>query len=147
MYQIQIISTEETYPIRKEVLRKGIDLPYAFNGDKEADTFHLGAFFQERLVGVSSFMKVLNPSIVGETQFQLRGMATLAEFQKKGVGKALLTKAFMLLYEKEIDVLWCNARVEAVPFYQKQGFRCIGSLFQIKSIGPHFVMFKSILNE
>ena len=58
MIEIKNIRAQETYPIRLEVLRKGIDLPYKFNGDLDSDTFHLGAFKDGKLIAVSSFMKV-----------------------------------------------------------------------------------------
>ena len=146
MYQIQKILTAETFPIRKEVLRKGMDLPVAFNGDANSDTFHLGAFFKGQLSGVSSFMIESNRAFNG-VQYQLRGMATLQEFRAKGVGKLMLNEAENLLKDMNVAILWCNARVSAVPFYQKQGFTCVGGCFQIETVGPHYVMFKTILNE
>ena len=143
MYQIQKILTAETFPIRKEVLRKGMDLPIEFNGDNDAGTFHFGAFFNEQLVGVSSFMKENNSAFIG-AQYQLRGMAILHEYRGKGVGKLMLNETEKLLKKMNVEVLWCNARISAVPFYQKQGYKCFGNCFQIETVGPHYVMFKTI---
>lgn len=141
MIEIKKISAEDTYAIRLEVLRKNIPLPYKFNGDLDSDTFHLGAFKDGKLIAVSSFMKVKNKSFKG-SQFQLRGMATLAEYQGFGIGKQLILKAEGILKPLKIDCLWCNARIIAVNFYKKQGFLTFGEVFDISLIGDHFIMYK-----
>jgi len=141
MIEVKTISAAETYPIRLEVLRKNIPLPYQFNGDLDKDTFHLGAFKENKLVAVSSFMKVSNKNFKGK-QYQLRGMATLKEFQGFGAGKLMMEKAFSILKELNCDCLWCNARISAVPFYEKLGMETFGKLFEINFVGQHYVMVK-----
>ena len=141
MIEVKKIDTEETYAIRLEVLRKNIPLPYKFNGDLDRDTFHLGAFKDGKLIAVSSFMKAENSNFKG-IQYQLRGMATLQEFQGYGAGKLLIIKAEEILKTLNVECLWCNARVIAVDFYKKQGFQTFGAEFDIRLIGGHFVMFK-----
>ncbi|SNR73614.1 Ribosomal protein S18 acetylase RimI [Lutibacter agarilyticus] len=143
MIKVKKILTEETYTIRFEVLRKDIPLPYKFNGDFEKETFHLGAFKNNQLIAVSSFMKVSNNNFYGD-QFQLRGMATLESFQGLGAGKLMVDKAIEILKTQKIDYLWCNARVIAVDFYKKQGFKIAGELFDIKYVGSHYLMFNEL---
>ncbi|NLP57949.1 GNAT family N-acetyltransferase [Lutibacter sp. B1] len=140
MIKIKQISAEETYPIRLEVLRKNILLPYVFNGDTDNDTFHIGAFEDDKLIAVSSYMKVSNSNFKGN-QYQLRGMATLTEYQGLGAGKLMLHKVFSILKTKNIDILWCNARVAALNFYKKQGFVVFGDKFDVPQIGDHYVMY------
>lgn len=141
MIHIKTITAEETFDIRKEVLRKNIPLPFEFNGDLDEDTFHLGAFKNNKLMAVSSYMKVKNKNFKGE-QFQLRGMATIVEFQGFGAGKLMMEKAFSILKELNINCLWCNARIKAVNFYEKQGLETFGEKFDITFVGEHYVMFK-----
>jgi len=141
MIQIKEISAEETFPIRLEVLRKNIPLPYEFIGDFEVETFHLGAFKNNKLIAVSSYMKSSCKDLEG-SQYQLRGMATLMEFQGFGAGKLMLEQAFGILKEKKINILWCNARIAAVDFYKKQGFKTFGKKFTIPFVGEHYVMHK-----
>ena len=143
MIQIKEISAEETFPIRLEVLRKNIPLPFEFNGDFDKDTIHLGAFKNDKLIAVSSYMKASNKNFEGN-QYQLRGMATLTEYQGFGAGKLMLEKAVQILKEKNSDLLWCNARIAAVDFYKKQGFRTFGEIFEISYVGEHYVMLKEI---
>ena len=145
MVKIKIISLEETYQIRKEVLRKNIDLPYTFNGDQEKETIHLGLYLNNNLTGVVSFMKSTHKDLKGE-QYQLGGMAILHEFQGEGYGNILILNGIEKLKNKQIDIVWCNARVSALHFYQKNGFQIIGDEFDIPKIGGHFVMYKNIID-
>ena len=141
MIRITEIKVEETYPIRKSVLREGMTLSHEMNADHDADTLHLGLFDKEQLVCVGSFMKASNSNFDGK-QFQLRGMATLEEYQGVGAGKLMMQKAFEILKEFNTACLWCNARVIAVPFYKKLGLEIFADKFEIKYVGDHFVMFK-----
>jgi ribosomal protein S18 acetylase RimI-like enzyme len=144
MVQIKYIIPEETYEIRKKILRKNMDLPAQFHGDFEKESFHLGLFEDNKLVSISSFVRANNDNFEG-IQYQLRGMATLEEFQGNGYGKALVLEAEKILKEKKIAILWCNARVSAAHFYYKQGFKSIGQEFDIPQIGGHYVMFKNLV--
>lgn len=141
MIEIKKIKTEDTYSIRLEVLRKNIPLPYKFNGDFDESTFHLGAFKNNVLIAVSSYMKSDYPSFKGN-QYQLRGMATLQEHQGIGAGKLMVEESYKILKGLNINCLWCNAREIAVPFYEKLGMKTFGEKFDVKLIGDHYVMFK-----
>ncbi|WP_440121140.1 GNAT family N-acetyltransferase [Tenacibaculum sp. Ill] len=140
MIKIKNISAQETYEIRLAVLRKNIDLPYKFKEDELENTFHLGAFYNNKLVGIASFMQ--NRIDVGNgEQYQLRGMATLPEVRGMGAGRLLIEEAKRILKVKGIDVLWCNARKEAVGFYKSLNFVTIGEEFEVQKVGPHFKMY------
>lgn len=143
MNSVKKISVELTYELRKEVLRKNIDLPYKFSGDLDETTFHLGAFKEEVLVGVVSFMK--SPSNNMElAQYQLRGMATLPLVRGEGFGNLLISEGIKLVQEKEIETIWCNARKVAVGFYKKNGFKVEGTSFSIEKVGIHYKMKKFV---
>lgn len=140
---VKHISATSTYAIRKKVLRENIPLPYEFLGDHDASTIHIGAFIKDELVGVSSFMKVQLNQLEGN-HYQLRGMATLQEFQGKGIGHAMLLKAEQELRNQGCDLVWCNARVVALEFYKKNGYETIGESFVIEHVGPHYKMKKHL---
>lgn len=146
MIEVRKISAEKTYSIRLEVLRKNIPLPYQFNGDFDEDTFHLGAFKENKLIAVSSYMAANNSAFNGK-QVQLRGMATLASFQGLGAGKLMLLKAVDILKAERIFCLWCNARLKAVKFYKKNDFETVGDIFQIKHVGPHYLMLNRLVYD
>jgi len=146
MIKVKKISVKETFPIRLEILRKNIALPYKFDGDFNDETFHLGVFKHNTLIAVSSYMKVKHQSFQGK-QYQLRGMATLNKYQGLGAAKLMLQEAVSILSTLKVDCLWCNARIIAVDFYKKQGFQIFGDLFEVKQIGGHYTMFKNLINE
>lgn len=141
MIQIREIKAEDTYPIRKKELRKNMTLSEKVPGDFDENTIHLGVFDQDELSCVATFMKTKSPAFRGE-QYQLRGMATEETHQRKGLGRAVLLEAEDLLSKKEVDILWCNARVSALDFYKKLGYKTVGEIFDIPQIGPHYVMYK-----
>ncbi|PHR69357.1 MAG: GNAT family N-acetyltransferase [Lutibacter sp.] len=143
MVDIKFISTEETYKIRREILRRNISLTEKNEDDFDKTTFHLGAFIDDKLVSVATFMQNDHKYFEG-FQYRLRGMATLNEFQGKGLGKELILKAEEVLKVKEVDVLWCNARVVALGFYKKMGFKIKGPKFDIPLIGDHYEMYKML---
>lgn len=143
MVSVKKISTEETYFLRLEVLRKGIDLPHKFKEDFDVATFHLGVFEGEKLMSIGSFIKNELEALKG-SQYQLRGMATLPEGRGKGYGKLLLDEASEELKTMSIEKLWCNAREEAVKFYEKSGFQIFGEEFMVNKVGPHYKMCRSL---
>lgn len=133
---IKIISPEETYPVRRAVLRKNFpNEPHQFKGDFDENTFHLGYFQENEIIGILTIMK-------NENVAQLRGMAVSEDFQGKGIGKLLIERAEEILQNDKISKIWMNAREKAVPFYEKLGYKTEGELFIIKPIGFHYVMTK-----
>ena len=143
MIEIKMISADKTYTIRKDILRKGMDLPVQFSGDYDAGSFHLGIYENNVLKGICSFMKT-NNELFDVEQYQLRGMATLTEVRGRGFGKLLLEKSFEILREKKVKILWCNAREVALTFYIKLNFVQVGEPFDILQVGKHYRLFKKI---
>lgn len=146
MIEVKEILAKQTFAIRKEVLRKGMNLSTQFSGDEDIDTFHLGIFENKELVGIASFMKS-NNILFTQEQYQLRGMATIDKVRGRGYGKLLLQDAITKLRDKKIEILWCNARVVALEFYKKSDFIVQGNSFEIPQIGTHYLMFKKINNN
>lgn len=144
-FQIKLISSPETYTVRRPVLRPGRPLDSCiFEGDDLSTTFHLGGFNNNKLVAVATFMEQDRLDHGLKNAGQLRGMAVLSEYQGKGFGKLLLNFGEKLLMDRQIGVLWMNAREIAVPFYKNCGYNVIGEVFSIPVIGDHFVMFKDL---
>lgn len=140
---VKKITTSETYTVRQEVLRKGKPIETChFIGDDATTTTHFGLFENEKLIGVVSVYKTNSILFVEKTQFQIRGMAVLEDFQSKGFGEQLLKAAENFCWEEKADLIWFNAREKAVSFYKKLGYEIIGDAFDISNVGIHFVMFK-----
>ncbi|MFD0992050.1 GNAT family N-acetyltransferase [Tenacibaculum geojense] len=141
---VKKITPEETYFLRKNVLRKNIDLPYKFQGDLNKETFHLGVFNNSEIVCIGTFMSSNLNQLQGNKHYQLRGMATAENSRGNGFGLALIKESVTILKSKNVDYLWCNARVEAVGFYQKLGFKVIGKSFNVEKVGEHYKMYKKV---
>jgi GNAT superfamily N-acetyltransferase len=141
------ITAQDTYQIRQRVLVPDHDLQKAkFKNDDDEDiSFHLGAFVDGKLVSVASFFYERNTLFPDLHQYRLRGMATLPEFQNQGLSSELLNMAFPIIKQNFCSLLWCDARVSAVGFYEKVGFKKVNDIiFEINGIGPHVLMMKPI---
>jgi GNAT superfamily N-acetyltransferase len=140
---VKKITALETYTVRQEVLRKGKPIETChFIGDDASTTTHFGLFEDETIIGVVSVYKANSPLFSEKTQFQIRGMAVLENFQSKGYGEQLLKTAENFCWEEKANLIWFNAREKAVSFYQKSGYKIVGDSFDIPNVGIHFVMFK-----
>ncbi|MEM6685793.1 MAG: GNAT family N-acetyltransferase [Bacteroidota bacterium] len=146
MKTIKEISATTAFSVRHPVLRKGKPIESChFSGDDLPTTFHLGYYIEEQLVGVVTLMKNTHATIDNNTAYQLRGMAVLTQFQKRGIGDALVKKAEAMILERGGTLIWMNAREVAVRFYEKLGYKKHGTPFDIPKIGLHFVMVRSLI--
>lgn len=145
MQIIKKIDVNDTYFIRNCVLRIGkpIESCY-FEGDELLTTTHFGMYAVDKCIGILSIFRNKNDNFEALNQFQIRGMAILPEFQKLGIGKKLLQYCENLFLETTETVIWCNARENAVVFYEKMGFCKMGNPFIIDDIGVHYIMYKSL---
>ena len=133
---IKFINAEQTFLLRRAVLRKNMpNEPHEFSGDFDDNTIHLGYYEGEEIIGIVTIIK--NGKIA-----QLRGMAVADAHQGEGIGKKLVLEAENVLKKENFSRIWMNARENAVPFYEKLGYRIEGDLFVIKPIGFHYLMSK-----
>ncbi len=142
---IKKISSLETYPVRHEVLRKGKPIETCqFKGDDDENTTHFGLYVEDKLIGIISIFKENNILFPELNQFQIRGMAVLEAFQGKGFGAKLVKEAENHCINLNTNLIWFNARENAVPFYKKLNYIIIGDSFLIPDVGIHFAMYKKI---
>ena len=136
------VSVEQIVVLRSEVLWPGREL-LRFEGDDAA--WHFGAFVhdgskEERNIGCLTLLEV---PWVGQAALQLRGMAIAADWQGKGIGTALLKEAARFIESHQVASQlgwWCNARVKAIPFYERNGWQVASEEFEIAGAGPHHKM-------
>lgn len=144
-YTIKIINSLDTHIVRHPVLRKGKPIESCiFSGDDLDTTIHLGLFLNKKLIGVCTFLKSNLNLLSASSQFQLRGMAILENFQGNGFGNIILNYGEAFLKKKNTKIIWCNARKVAANFYKKNGYQTIGDPFNIESIGLHYIMYKTL---
>lgn len=143
--RVLFLKAADTYPLRLMVLRPGgVEEDVHFANDRSDRAFHLGLQIGEHRIAVGSFYPEAHPTLTGWKQYRLRGMATHPEFQNQGAGGRLMTFALDHLKAQHADRLWCNARIKAVPFYERAGLSIEGPPFEIPGIGTHYLMHRRI---
>ena len=113
--QIREITAAETWPLRHGVMWP--DKPFAYVQLPDDDQgYHYGLFENEQLVSVLSLF-------LNGTDSRFRKFATLTTHQRHGYGSRLLLHVLQAAEGLGAKRIWCSARVEAAPFYEKFGMR------------------------
>jgi GNAT superfamily N-acetyltransferase len=120
---VRIADADEVRPLRLAVLRPGYPV-VASDYDERPDTRHVGAFADGTVVGCASVF----PSRYEDEPkaWQLRGMAVAAGLQGTGIGAQVLLGAIDVVRDAGAPLLWANARVTALGFYERLGFEVVG---------------------
>ena len=147
MEEVKIISSQETYPLRLEVLWPHFDElnECGIDVDKEKGTFHVGVFKEGEVVSIGTFLVQKNEKFDKEKQYRLRAMATSPKVRGEGFGQKVIDFAVKELQKRNEEVLWCDARKVALGFYEKMGFTIIGDYYDVPKIGPHKLMYYNII--
>ena len=109
--------------------------------DEIKTTFHMGAIENDTVVGTSTFLIDINDRFETKSQYRLRAMATSPKVRGKQVGRQIIETSIKKLKNMNIDLLWCDARLEATGFYEKLGFKMKGDIYHVPNIGPHKLMY------
>ena len=145
---IKVVAAKDIRPLRNLVLRPNLPIETTYYDlDDDIDTFHLASIMDNTIISIGTFYPENDIELQTKNGYRLRGMATHPKFRRKSAATKLMKESFVLLKEKKCDVLWCNARLVAVEFYKSLGFKITGKIFDIPSIGPHYKMYKSVINQ
>ncbi|WP_438464911.1 GNAT family N-acetyltransferase [Marinomonas sp. PE14-40] len=130
---IQAITWQECLPIRQQVLWP--HRPEIFcQIEEDKDAKHYGVFIDNQLVSVASlYFKTIN----GICRVRLRKFATITSYQRKGIGRKLLSHIIQDLASSGVDYFWCDARKDNQNFYLNLGFKVIGQSFYKFDIEYH----------
>src|SRR5262245_25191282 len=136
---------DEILALRHAELRPGRPLETArFDGDAEPATRHFGAFPRGGGDPVACVSCMRRPRD-GVDAWQVRGMATRGDLTGRGIGSALLAFALEQLGAGDGPRLaWCNARVTALHFWERAGWRVASPVFDIPDVGPHRVLERTL---
>jgi GNAT superfamily N-acetyltransferase len=88
-------------------------------------TRHWAAFAADSVIGCVSVMQLRG--------YALRGLAVAAQHRRRGIGAKLL----QTVHAEVDEPMWCNARIEAVPFYLSMGWLAVGPTFEMRKGGLH----------
>ena len=88
-----------------------------------------------------------NREPVGTGRITLAGkigrLAVLSEFRGRGIGRQILQLLIEQAYHRGLVEVFLHAQVQALPFYEKAGFRAEGEVFDEAGI-PHRRMRKAL---
>ena len=146
--EIKVVAAKDIRPLRNLVLRPNLPIETTYYDlDNDMKTFHLASIIDNTIISIGTFYPENDIELQTKNGYRLRGMATHPKFRRKSAATKLMKESFVLLKEKKCDILWCNARLVAVEFYKSLGFKITGKIFDIPSIGPHYKMYKSVINQ
>ena len=142
---LKIVKSDDLLNLRSKILRNNLDPNLCrFPGDKEINSFHIGAFNGNTLIGGVSVMKNECKKKELPNCFQLRGLFVDKEFQHNGIGKTIVNFVENRLRESGVNYLWMNARESAVLFYLKLNYSNPKISYVINEIGLHYLMYKKL---
>ena len=123
--------------LRFDVLREGLPrgTEHYPGIDEDPRTTFLCAYDNGKLIGCST----LQVDRREDCKFRIRGMAVRPKHRNKGVGTKIV-KGLQDFAKSQGSGIWCNARIKAVPMYERCGFVIISDLFEIEGIGLHHDM-------
>ncbi len=145
-----------TFALRHAVLRPHDSIAdLALPGDDDAETGTFAAVDEATGEVLSTANVRLEPApfdvaavagqeAAGHAAWRLRGMATRPELRGRGLGAAVLDACVAHVAARGGGLLWCNARVPAVPLYARAGFVTHGDEWVDPTIGPHVVMWRNV---
>ena len=124
--------------LRDDVLRKTLGLSFTQEElENERHNLLMAAYEDDNMLGCCMLVEE-EPETV-----RLRQMAVLNDLQGKGIGKALMQFAENLARDRGYKKITMHARKNAIGFYEKMGYRKIGTEFHEITI-PHYVMEKEL---
>jgi len=113
--EIQKVSADDLMEIRHLVLWP--DKPREFVKVPEDESgIHFGLYFESTLASVISLF-------TDGQDIRFRKFATLPGLQGKGLGSRLLQHAIAYAQVQGYTRMWCDARTDALGFYERFGFR------------------------
>jgi ribosomal-protein-alanine N-acetyltransferase len=142
---LKIVKSDDLLNLRSKILRNNLDPNLCrFPGDKEINSFHIGAFNGNTLIGGVSVMKNECKKKELPNCFQLRGLFVDKEFQHNGIGKTIVNFVENRLRDSGVNYLWMNARESAVLFYLKLNYSNSKISYVINEVGLHYLMYKKL---
>lgn len=143
---IRPITAAEARPLRHEILRPHQPIEACvYPHDDALDSFHVGAFQNDQLVGVATILREPFPDEPHHNAWRLRGMATLPHVRRMGYGAALVRACIAYIAAHDGDLIWCNGRTSALSFYRALGFREHGDEYESPAgTGPHYVLRRDV---
>jgi predicted GNAT family N-acyltransferase len=132
------IEYQKMTDLRTKILRTPLGLTYTEEYLlKDKEDILMACLENEEMIGCCIL------TVLDTTTIQLRQIAVLDAFQKKGIGTRLVELAEKIAKEKSIQFITLHARKVVADFYLKLGYQIEGDEFVEVNI-PHLQMTKMI---
>lgn len=124
--------------LRYQILRQPLGLNFTNEElEKEKEDLLIAAFDDDDMLGCCMLTKQSNQTL------RIRQMAVQNNLQGKGIGASLMSFVETLARDKGYRLLMMHARLTAIGFYEKFGYKVNGDQFIEVGI-PHHVMEKAL---
>jgi predicted GNAT family N-acyltransferase len=134
---------EKYFMLRYEILRKPWDQPFSSTKDEWEDKSIHVLMLDDINEAIACGRLQLNSDEEG----QIRSMAVRTDLQGKGVGKKIIDYIEAKAIELKLKTIILDARINAVEFYERSGYKVIGESYLLFGIIPHFRMEKKLMNS
>ena len=131
---VRPVALAQTRALRQAVLRPQ-ESAEDMAGHEPPGAVAFGAYEGGELVAVGLVGREGDPGA-----WRVRGMATAEHARGRGAGTAVLDALVAHAAEHGAASVWCNARVGAIPLYERAGFSVVSDVFEPPGIGPHVRM-------
>ncbi|MFQ6677770.1 MAG: GNAT family N-acetyltransferase [Fidelibacterota bacterium] len=140
MLIVKYINTEEEYRAALEIRKKVFIEEQHVSRDEEIDEFeesatHIIALWGEKIMGTARWR--FTPEGV-----KLERFAVLKSFRRQGIGKAMVE--FALKELEDYPILYLNAQVKVISFYEQFNFVGEGDIFFEANIPHQRMMYRKL---
>lgn len=124
-------ASKEAFFIRKAVFIDEQRVPEELELDADdLQAIHVLAKIDGLSVGTARLVAI------SKDQAQIGRMAVLDQYRGQGIGRQILEKLIQFAQEKDFTGLFLHSQVNAIPFYEKMGFKADGDIYDEAGI-PH----------
>jgi GNAT superfamily N-acetyltransferase len=145
--KVEQVRVELVRPLRLAVLRPGwAPESVVYPEDDAPSATHFAAWRDYLVAGTLSLYAEPPPVDVDVERgraWRMRGVAVRDDVRGGGVGRALVVAAEEFARTQRGEVIWCNGRVSAQPFYERLGYQPWGDVFDSVGI-PHVVLWRPL---
>lgn len=137
----EITAPEETqtcFELRKQVFVEEQKVPLELEMDgMDADARHFAVKTGDRIIATCRVRRLGSAA-------KIERVAVLKDYRRMGIGQTLMKYVLqVLLRQGDIQLLKLSSQADAVPFYEKLGFKTRGNEY-IDAGMPHYDMVKEV---
>ncbi len=128
-YDVKASCYSQAWSLREQLLRTPLGLSLTTQDrNSDRDCWHFGLFKNNQIIATVT-IEPQDVAIDKPQQVKLRQMVVSPDFQNRGLGQYLINQTEKALRDKSVKTISLAARLPAVGFYQKLGFKTVGQKY------------------